>query len=214
MTNGSQKRTRLERVAALELPPGALERAVLYLRSRDVLIRMGLCVLAAIAMWLMMRGWAAPFSYRSGFEPPRDIISRVAFEIPDRSATEKEIERVRSQVVYTYDNDPEELKQRRAELVNIVAKIIAAPTLAELGPEVWDDFFTVAKDQPPPTPQESPPGLPGRDGTGASRPGSSPGTIHERRVALGRMATSRAPARARRSRHRPRPHREPVGCVV
>lgn len=127
---------------------------MLYLRRRDVLVRIAICGLSAIAMWAMMRGWSAPFNYRTGYEPQRTIISRVAFDVPDEKATEKERERVASQVVYTYDQNPEELNQRRAELVNLVAKIIATPTPAELGTPIWDEFFLVPKDQPPPTPKE------------------------------------------------------------
>ena len=39
MASGGQKRTRSERVAALELPPGQWERAWVGLRRRDVLGR-------------------------------------------------------------------------------------------------------------------------------------------------------------------------------
>ena len=49
MANGGQRRTRSERVAALELPPGRLERAWLALCHRDVLSRMGLALLGAAA---------------------------------------------------------------------------------------------------------------------------------------------------------------------
>jgi cyclic-di-AMP phosphodiesterase PgpH len=58
--NGSQKRTRLERVAALELPPGLLERTWEYLQRGDVLVRLGLCVLTVIALWLVTTAWSIP----------------------------------------------------------------------------------------------------------------------------------------------------------
>ena len=47
MASGGQRRTRSERVAALELPPGPWERAWISLRRRDVLGRMALALLAA-----------------------------------------------------------------------------------------------------------------------------------------------------------------------
>ena len=50
MATGGQKRTRSERVAALELPPGQWERAWISLRRRDVLARIGLALVAAVAM--------------------------------------------------------------------------------------------------------------------------------------------------------------------
>ena len=50
MATGGQKRTRSERVAAIELPPSQWERAWIGLRRRDVLVRMTLAFLAAAAM--------------------------------------------------------------------------------------------------------------------------------------------------------------------
>ena len=48
MTSGGQKRTRSERVAALELPPAHWKRLLDSLQHRDVRLRMGLGVLAAV----------------------------------------------------------------------------------------------------------------------------------------------------------------------
>ena len=50
MPTSGQKRTRSERVAALELPPSGWERALASLRRRDVLLRIGLCLLTALVL--------------------------------------------------------------------------------------------------------------------------------------------------------------------
>jgi len=149
MANGSQKRTRSERVAAIDLPPSALERTMLYLRSRDVLARIGLCALVALVMWVMMAGWNAPFPYRPNFVPTQDIVARVPFDVVDDKATQDQREKAKSQAIYVYDQDASELIQRRAELRNLATKATTSATVAEFGADVWDEFLaTPAKGQP------------------------------------------------------------------
>ncbi len=60
MAASGQKRTRSERVAALELLPGQWERAWASLRRRDVLGRIGLALLAAVIMGVLIRAWNPP----------------------------------------------------------------------------------------------------------------------------------------------------------
>ncbi len=125
---------------------------MLYLRDRTVLKRIGLCILAAVAMWVMMQGWSTPFPYRTGYVPNRDVISRVGIEFPNEAKTKSAREAAKASAIFVYDHNPEALKQRRAELVNTVAKITTTPTLAELGMDVWEDFL------PTPTKPTTPPG--------------------------------------------------------
>ena len=74
MANHIQRRTRSERVAAIELPPGLLERTWEYLHRGDVLLRLTLCLLTAIALWAITGAWAPPFSFRKDYTPRRDIV--------------------------------------------------------------------------------------------------------------------------------------------
>ena len=92
MASGGQKRTRSERVAALEIRPGKWERAWANLRRRDVLLRLSLTLLTAVGLCLVIQGWRPPFSYRIGYVPPRDITARVPFSLPDAAT---DIARVR-----------------------------------------------------------------------------------------------------------------------
>ena len=80
MTASGQKRTRSERVAALELPPGQWERAWAGLRRRDVLGRIGLALLAALVIGFVVRAWDPPFAYRAGQVPTHDVAARIQFE--------------------------------------------------------------------------------------------------------------------------------------
>jgi putative nucleotidyltransferase with HDIG domain len=150
MATGGQKRTRSERVAALELPPGQWERAWVGLRRRDVMGRIVLALLAAVAMCCVIRGWDPPFAYRSGSMPSRDIVARVPFTQEDPTATSAARERARSEVRYIFAQDPKPLEQLRASLFNTVVELTAAPTLAKANRAVWRDF------QPPPLPGKTP----------------------------------------------------------
>ena len=70
MATGGQKRTRSERVAALELPPGQWERAWISLRRRDVLgaDRPGAAAAAAVCVMRSAPG-IRRFAYRVGYVP-------------------------------------------------------------------------------------------------------------------------------------------------
>ena len=88
MATGGQKRTRSERVAALELPPGTWRRLWANLRRHDVLLRLGVCLLTALALCAVVRGWNPPFPYRAGDVLDRDVVARVPVEFPGPDATE------------------------------------------------------------------------------------------------------------------------------
>ncbi|MBX3413814.1 MAG: HDIG domain-containing protein [Pirellulales bacterium] len=80
MATGGRRRTRSQRVASLELPPGRFERVLATLRTRDVLLKLAACCLAALIIWAVTAAWAIPFSYRVGYVPRHDVRSRVTFE--------------------------------------------------------------------------------------------------------------------------------------
>ena len=94
MATGGQKRTRSERVAALELPPGNWKRLWANLRRRDVLLRIGLCVLAAVILCVVIRGWHPPFVYRKNYTLAHHFDARVPFELPDAKVTDAAVEQV------------------------------------------------------------------------------------------------------------------------
>ena len=72
-------RTRQQRVATVELPPGPWARLWANLRRGSVLVRLFLCLSAAIVLWLITRGWAPPFEYHLGMVPERNILPRTSF---------------------------------------------------------------------------------------------------------------------------------------
>ena len=141
MASGTRRRTRSERVAALELPPGFLERTWDYLQRGDVLVRLGLCALCALVLWLITGGWAPPLSYRTGYTPLRNIVARVHFEKPEPQRTLEARERAQREVRSVYEQDKEPLVQLRAGLMNQVSRILKVQSLAELEDGVWQEFF-------------------------------------------------------------------------
>ncbi len=140
MASGGQKRTRSERVAALEIRPGKWERAWANLRRRDVLLRLGLALVTALVICLVIRGWESPFAYRIGYVPPRDITARVPFSMPDPAATDLARVRARSQVRYVYSQDAEPLVRLRGALRNSLLEVMRATTYADVKPATWAEF--------------------------------------------------------------------------
>ncbi len=147
MSNGGRKRTRLERVAALELPPGSFERTWQYLQRSDVLVRLGLCIVAIIALWLVTTSWTTPLGYHRNFTPQRNIVAKVAFRRADPERTELARAAAEQQVRYVYNHNKAALTQLRAALRNTLTSVAGAKSLAEiekLDKKVWQDFFPPA----------------------------------------------------------------------
>jgi len=150
MSAGGKKRTRTERVAALGVAPGRLERALESLGHRNVLLRIGLGIMAALAMCLAIRGWDPPFPYREDFTPPRDINVQYAFEVVDPVATGLAEDRARQRAKSVFVNDPRPLIQLRASLRNTLLEI-ARHKYSELDASVWRDFsLPLAQGEKPP----------------------------------------------------------------
>ena len=140
MPSGAPKRTRIQRVAALEMPPSPLERILDSFQRAEVLWRIGLCAAAAVALWVVVRGWQPPFAFWRDYTPQRNIVPDVTFRILDTEKTKTAKEQAAKQVRYVYQQDPALLIQYRGALKNAAAEIGAAATLANLRAGVWSEF--------------------------------------------------------------------------
>jgi len=155
MANGGQKRTRSERVAALELPPGPWERLWDSLRHRQVLTRVGLALLGGACLCIIVQGWDPPFAFRTGQVLQHDVVALASFSKPDHSATEDARDFARSRVHCVFQQNPEPLVQLRALVRSKVVEFSSATSLAEVGREKWKEFEPpVADDEDPPTDAE------------------------------------------------------------
>jgi putative nucleotidyltransferase with HDIG domain len=64
MSIGAKKLTRPTRVVSFKSQPGRLSRLWDRARRGDVVLRLGLCLVTAIALWGVTRAWAPPFAHR------------------------------------------------------------------------------------------------------------------------------------------------------
>ena len=144
MASGGPKRTRSGRVAALELPPNTWEQMWAILRRRDMLVRIGLSLVSAVAMCAVIRGWDPPFPYRNGYTPTHDIVARVPFTTEVPAATEAARQRARSLVRNVYWQDPLPLRELQAQLRNTLVELTASATLDDSNDAAWREFQPVA----------------------------------------------------------------------
>ena len=140
MPFGNPIRTRSERVAALEMPPGPWERIWINLRRPDILARIGLILLATVTMCAVIEGWNPPFAYRTGYTPSQNLVARVPFTNPNPEATNLAKLRALSQVRYLYEQDAEPLVQLRARLRNTILEITSAASLNDVDAKAWKEF--------------------------------------------------------------------------
>ncbi|MCG8451108.1 MAG: hypothetical protein MI725_16185, partial [Pirellulales bacterium] len=156
MSNGSQQtRTRQQRVANVELPPGTWGRLLAQLKRGSILLRLALCALVAMASWAFTSGWDPPFPYRLGQIPVRDVVARIDFQQPDLEATNKARQKARDLTLAVYDQDPQPLEQLRAQLRNEITKLLAAETLNDVDQQLWSQFEpTLAPGTPDPTDEQ------------------------------------------------------------
>ncbi|MEX2169745.1 MAG: HDIG domain-containing metalloprotein [Pirellulales bacterium] len=156
MSTGTQRRTRSQRVATVELPPGPFGVLLLRLQSGYVLFRLALCALAAVMLWAMTRGWSPPQPHHVDQIPLRAIVSRVPFEQIDEAATAKAQDDAAKNAVAIYDQDPAPLVQLKARILNDeLSQMIKAPALDDVAPEMWQMYTApLAEGTPPPTEEE------------------------------------------------------------
>ena len=141
MASGTQKRKRSERVAALELPPGSVERALALLKQGDVLLRLGMCLLTVLALWCVTFSWSVPLEYQRDYTPQRDIVAKVRFEKIDEDKTDESQTLAANKVSFVYDHDRDKIVQLRAALQNRAVQLAGAKSLADVDKKVWDEFF-------------------------------------------------------------------------
>ncbi len=81
MSTNGRKRARAVRVP-LELAPNHWVRIGNELRKSEVILRLTLGGIAALALWASIRAWAPPFEFHEQDVPARDVVARVDFQVP------------------------------------------------------------------------------------------------------------------------------------
>jgi len=133
-------RRRSRRSSPLEAPHGFWGLLWERVSRADVLVRIGVCLAAALVLLVVVRGWAEPFPFRPGMVPPRGIVARVPFEKPDPERTRTAQDRAAALVPVVYAQDKAPLVRVRDGLKTRVAEIAAADTLAAVSRKAWLEF--------------------------------------------------------------------------
>lgn len=155
MSTGAPKRTRSDRVATLALPPGKMASMLRQLQRGPVLLRLAICLLAAVVLWLATGAWNPPLEFRVGEIPHRDIVARVSFSEVDQKATEEARAEARQQAVAVYDQNPTKATELKARVLNELTQLAGATGIDAVTPGLWEKYSPVlAEGTPEPTPEE------------------------------------------------------------
>ncbi|MEM7315417.1 MAG: HDIG domain-containing metalloprotein, partial [Planctomycetota bacterium] len=120
------------RVSGVQLQPNRIVLAMDMLKRADVILRLAMCLGAAILIWLVTTGWAQPFSFREGDVPERAITTRVPFRTPNDKETEQEREKSRQRVITIYTHDNKQIESLRLQLLQEVRLVVKAESLDAL----------------------------------------------------------------------------------
>lgn len=149
MSTGGSKKSRRNRVADLDPTTKLTSRIWQQIRSGDVLLRVGMCMLAALIMMLVTHAWVPPVAFREGDVPRRAITARVDFETPNPVATDRARVQAARQARRVYSHDPEPLKQLRAELKHVIVGLMDEKEYSDDVDTRWRDNFYVATETLP-----------------------------------------------------------------
>jgi len=141
MSSASTKRSRSERVSRTLASRDTLGRWQRVLTDPGVLGRLGLCLLAAMAMWLVTGAWTPHFSYRTGYIPARAITARTQFSVPDETETDARRIQARTEAFCVYQHDARLLVELREALKNQLFQVLRSQSFEQLDKNVWRAFL-------------------------------------------------------------------------
>ncbi len=131
MATNPSRRTRSERVAAIQAP-SSLKLWLQGLCSGPSLVRFGIALAAMTTLLLILEGWKPPFAYREGYVPSRAIMSRVAFDVADPEKTERLRAERRQEVLCYYENNPTALEQLKSTVIGRLTQLVPDKPYEEL----------------------------------------------------------------------------------
>jgi len=135
MSTSSTKRAGKERIQSLGIPKNRFIQWWSDHRGSGLWSRMAMVLFAALSMMLLCRTWEPPFPYRTGDYPPRDLVSRVDFQMVDEAATEAARIQKRRETLAFYVNRSQPLNQRREELKDQLFLVLGASSFEQMTPE-------------------------------------------------------------------------------
>jgi hypothetical protein len=139
------KRTRSERVATIQQDRGNVNRLLEWFQDGANWTRVGIAVLAAVALLVACQCWKPPFVYRVGQIPPRDLMAHATFPFYDAGETELQQRQQRREVLVFYGNRTQPLTQCRQALRDRLFLIGGVSSLDSMNADVrraWAEFYT------------------------------------------------------------------------
>ena len=155
MNGVSKQRARQERIESLGIPKPRLIQWWQRSDKSDWAIRVGMALLAAIALLVFCQTWKPPFAYRAGAIPARDLITRVTFDVVDKAETDAVKKQSRREAMAFYTNRPQILTQLRSALKNQLFLALGADSYADLKTdekEAFQRFYLNLDGEEKPTP--------------------------------------------------------------
>jgi putative nucleotidyltransferase with HDIG domain len=136
----SSYQRRARRGGSVEGPQGFWAALLERISRAENIVRLALCLAAALVLLVLLHGWSEPQPFRKGSIAPHGVVARVPFEKPDPERTRAAQDRAAAQVRVVYAQDKAPLVRLRDGLKNRVAEIAAADTLAAVSREAWLEF--------------------------------------------------------------------------
>jgi len=136
----SSYRRRIKRGSSVEVPHGFWGTLLETVSRSEVLLRLAICLGAALLLLMLMHGWSEPFPFRAGMVSPRGVVARVPFEKPDAERTRTAQERAAAQVRVVYSQDKAPIVRLRDGLKNRLAEIAAADAVTVSSRAAWLEF--------------------------------------------------------------------------
>ena len=137
MSNPSANRNRW-----IPAAPKAPHQLVLeFFKRTDVWLRIGICALVTLMLFVIMNGWNPPFKYRLREAPLRNLHAHTEFQFEDFRATEDEQKRELRNFRNYYENDTQLLDQLRGALTEDLFLIVQKNYDEAKPTGVWDKFY-------------------------------------------------------------------------
>ena len=127
-----QKRSRVSKTSAPRPRRTTIALAWDAVRDRDILLRLGMCLIAIIGLLLVLQGWRAPFPYRIGQYAEHGIAARTDFQELNVEETNRKRDDAERNVPLVFVHDPQPLSSLADQLRADLGKVAAAESLARL----------------------------------------------------------------------------------
>jgi cyclic-di-AMP phosphodiesterase PgpH len=145
----SNKRTRSDRVASIQLGPNILAGWLSELVTGRVLLRLAMALVAALAILFITTGWKPAFEFREGDVPTRSIVARVPFDTVDAAKTAVLRDQKRRDVLCFYENKtgPLTLAGLGSAIKDDISSLLGSKELDELSDDQRDTLELFLRQQ-------------------------------------------------------------------